>query len=140
MQLLKTTNQSKNLTAASLNEIRTIRLPHTQRKIALPTLEGIHFERVQDIVCIEADGNYANLKFIDGHQILVCKTLRELEEMLQFQAQFIRIHRSNLINLNWLKQYIRGKGGQVKMEDNSLITVSAGRKSAFLLACERYFG
>ncbi|MEM1320875.1 MAG: LytTR family DNA-binding domain-containing protein [Bacteroidota bacterium] len=110
------------------------------RKVALPTFEGINFEKIQDIISIEAQGNYAQLRFTDGRSLLVCKTLRDIETLLNCRHQFIRIHRSFTINLNCLKKYTRGKGGTVMMEDNSVINVSAGKKQGFLEALKLYFG
>ena len=51
-------------------------------KIVLPTMEGLCFEKVKHLNYLEASGNYTALHFIDGRQILVCKTLREVEMML----------------------------------------------------------
>jgi len=79
------------------------------RKIALPTLEGINFERIKDIVSVEAQGNYANFCFRDGRQLLVCRTLRDIEALIRSKKQFVRIHRSFIINLNYLRKYIRWK-------------------------------
>ena len=110
------------------------------RKIALPTMEGIHFELVQDIVSLEAKGNYTFLYFDGGKQLLVCKTLMEMEEMLKNSTQFVRIHRSTTINLNKISKYIKGKGGYVIMDDGSTRNVSAGRKPVFFEALKRYYG
>lgn len=110
------------------------------RKIALPTMEGIHFEKVEEIVSLEAKGNYTFIHFINTKKLLVCKTLREMEQLLNAGNQFVRIHRSFTINLNLLQKYIKGKGGYVIMEDNSSIRVSVGKKQDFLNALEIYFG
>ncbi len=110
------------------------------RKIALPTMEGIQFEPVRNIISLEANGNYTYLYFTDGRQLLVCKTLRELEEMLHNPIQFVRIHRSYTINLNKILKYVRGKGGYVVMEDGSYRNVSNGKKESFFGALRRYFG
>lgn len=121
-------------------ETRNFRLHHRHRKIALPTMEGIHFERTQDIISLAANGNYTEIVFKDGRKILVCKTLQNMENLIANASQFIRIHRSFTINLNRLKKYVKGKGGHVVMENDSTITVSAGRKQFFLNALEKYFG
>lgn len=109
------------------------------QKIALPTMEGIDFENVQDIINLEAKGNYTALYFIDGRQALVCKTLREMEKSLKNNPQFIRIHRSFTINLNRIQRYIKGKGGYVIMEDGRSINVSCGKKQGFMDALQYHF-
>ena len=113
---------------------------HPGRKVALPTIEGFLFKKVEQIVLLEAEGNYTRLLFMDGAQILVCKTLRNTEEMLAGHPQFIRIHRSYTINLNHLEKYIRGKGGYVVMENGKNVSVSNSRKNHFMKALEYYFG
>jgi two-component system LytT family response regulator len=110
------------------------------RKIALPSMEGIHLERVEDIVCLKAEGNYTELVFKDHRKLLVCKTLGEVEGMLKNVPQFIRIHRSFAINLDQLKKYVRGKGGHVVMENGQKLSVSAGKKQQFLNTLNAYFG
>ncbi|MFK7808083.1 MAG: LytR/AlgR family response regulator transcription factor [Saprospiraceae bacterium] len=110
------------------------------RKIALPTMEGIQFEPVQQIVSLEAQGNYTALHFTGGRQLLVCKTLMEIEQMLNNSFQFVRIHRSFIVNLNRIMKYVRGKGGYVVMDDGSSRTVSNGKREDFFRAIKRYFG
>ena len=145
MKLVKTT--TKELTAKRI-PILVPNLPgppnnkaeQVYRKIALPTMEGIHFEKVEEIVNLEAKGNYTCIHFLNGKKLLVCKTLREMEMLLNAGNQFVRIHRSFTINLNLLQKYIKGKGGYVVMENKKSISVSAGKKQAFITALEIYFG
>ena len=113
---------------------------HPDRKVALPTMEGVNFERVNLIVSLEAKGNYTCIHFVGGRQVLVCKTLRDMEAMLKRNTQFVRVHRSHTINLNHIQKYIKGKGGYIIMESGESINVSAGKKQQFLTALEHYFG
>ncbi|MEY4938202.1 MAG: hypothetical protein RIS64_4563 [Bacteroidota bacterium] len=110
------------------------------KKIALPTMEGMSFENQHDILYFEAQGNYTTIHFADGRQILVCKTLNYLEEMLGDDTQFVRVHRSSTINLNRISRYVKGKGGYVVMENGEHINVSEGKKQDFLDAIRDYFG
>lgn len=119
---------------------RNLRIERPQRKIALPTLEGIHFEKIKEIVQLEANGNYTFIHLINNRKILVSKTLAEVENKLYRHPRFVRVHRSNTINLDLLIKYVRGKGGYVEMENGAKITVSAARKQNFLSTLERYFG
>ena len=108
-------------------------------KIALPTMEGLCFEKVKHITYLEASGNYTALHFKDKRQVLVCKTLREVEQMLPCNA-FAMIHRSHTIHLKHLKKYVRGKGGHVLLQNGVTLTVSTGQKEAFLAQVKTYFG
>ena len=73
-------------------------------KIALPTLDGIIFLKIQDIVRCESDNNYTNIYSINGKRIVVSRTLKEYDEMLS-PFRFFRIHKSHLINLAYLARY-----------------------------------
>lgn len=108
-------------------------------KIVLPTMEGLCFEKVKSIAYLEANGNYTVLHFTDGRQVLVCKTLGDVEVMLP-GAAFVRIHRSHTVHLRHLKKYVRGKGGHVLLQNGVSLTVSAGQKDDFMTAIKLYFG
>lgn len=109
------------------------------KKVVLPTMEGYCFEKVKNIAYLEASGNYTLLHFTDKKQILVCRTLREVEHMLP-ESSFARIHRSHTINLKHIKKYVRGKGGHVVMQNGVNLVVSAGQKDTFMNALRQYFG
>jgi two-component system, LytTR family, response regulator len=107
-------------------------------KIMLPTMEGLCFEKIKHIAYLEANGNYTSLHFKDKRQVLVCKTLREVEHMLP-EKDFVRIHRSHTIHLKHIKKYVRGKGGYVVLQNGVPLTVSAGQKDFFLESLKKYF-
>jgi DNA-binding LytR/AlgR family response regulator len=109
------------------------------QKIALPTMEGLCFEKVKHVAYLEASGNYTVLHFTDKRQTLVCKTLREVEMLLPEDA-FVRIHRSHTIHLRHIKKYVRGKGGHVLLQNGVTLTVSAGQKEVFMERIRCYFG
>jgi two-component system LytT family response regulator len=54
-----------------------------------------------------------------------------VEQMLE-EYRFFRVHNSHLINLDFVSEYFKGEGGQVKMADNSVVDVSRRRKEEFL--------
>jgi len=111
----------------------------TNGKVVLPTMEGLCFEKVKHIAYLEANGNYTALHFKDKRQVLVCKTLREVELMLPGDA-FSRIHRSHTIHLRHIKKYVRGKGGYVMLQNGVTLSVSAGQKENFLESLRQFFG
>jgi two-component system LytT family response regulator len=100
-------------------------------KIALPSFQGIEFVRLDDIIRCESDNNYTMFYLTGGTKILVSKTLREYEDMLEARG-FFRTHKSHLINLKYLKKYIKGEGGSVILDDGSEVLVSRRRKEDFL--------
>lgn len=123
---------------------RSFALPEPSRvakagKIVLPTMEGLCFEKIKNITFLEASGNYTALHFKDKRQILVCKTLREIEQQLP-SSTFARIHRSHTVHLKHLKKYVRGKGGHVVLQNGVTLAVSAGQKDVFLEMLRQYYG
>lgn len=107
-------------------------------KIALPTMEGLCFEKIKHLAFLEASGNYTVLHFTDARQVLVCKTLREVEQLLP-ETDFVRIHRSHTLHLRHIKKYVRGKGGHVVLQNGATLVVSSGQREVFLEAVKRYF-
>ena len=113
--------------------------PKAGKKVVLPTLDGYIFKKVERIAYLEAQGNYTNIVFDDDTKVLVCKTLRSTEKLIQPFPQFIRIHRSYTINLNRVERYVKGKGGYVVLENGQSLSVSNSRKPFFLKAMQYYF-
>ena len=101
------------------------------QKIALPTLDGFELVPMENILRCESDSNYTYVHLKTGRKIMVSRTLKEIEELLEGPS-FLRVHHSHLVNLNEITRYVRGEGGYVIMSDNSSINVSRNRKEAFL--------
>lgn len=112
------------------------RYTNNQTKILLPTLEGIYFVKKSDLIKIEAMSNYSVFYQINGTKIIVSKTLKEYESLLEMD-NFIRANRSVIVNLDYVSRYKRGDGGTLELEDGSEIEVSASKKS---LVIERLMG
>ncbi|TDP60893.1 LytR/AlgR family response regulator transcription factor [Flavobacterium dankookense] len=97
------------------------------KRIALSTSDGIHLFEVSDIIRCEAKVNYTEF-FIKNHKpLLISRTLKEYEELLT-EHGFERIHQSHLINLSYLKSYIKSDGGYVIMADNTNIPIAQSKK------------
>lgn len=101
--------------------------PRTKSKIALPTTYGLEFIEIDEIIRCQSDSNYTNVFFKNTKPLLICRTLKEVENILGTNG-FIRIHQSHLINPLYLKKFIRNDGGYVVMEDGEKISVSKGNK------------
>ncbi|MEO6723278.1 MAG: LytTR family DNA-binding domain-containing protein [Ferruginibacter sp.] len=103
------------------------------RRIAIPTTNGLLFLKVEDIVYLEASGNYTHF-YLDGkHKYTVSRTLKDFEDMLPTET-FLRIHNAYIINKNFVDKYIRGEGGQVIMSNGAVLDVSKRKKTEFLKA------
>lgn len=106
---------------------------HTNMKIALPTSTGLLFVRFADVVKCEAQNIYTVFYLADKNQVVVSRTMKECEELLGNYG-FFRVHQSHLINMKHIKRYIKGDGGQVEMEDGSMVEVSRRKKDEFMLS------
>lgn len=102
-------------------------------KLAIPTSEGLLFFDINDIIHLEANSNYTFIHFSGKPKITASKTLKEFEEILP-ESIFFRTHHSHLINLNYIKKYIKGDGGQIEMQNGTYIDVSRRKKEEFLKA------
>ena len=80
---------------------------------------------------MEANSNYTFLFLTENRKILASKTLKEFEELLP-SCIFFRTHHSNLINLNFIKRYIKGDGGQIELINGDYVDVSRRKKEEFL--------
>lgn len=97
------------------------------KRIALSTADGIHLFEISDIIRCESHDNYTQF-FIKNHKpLLISKTLKEYEELLM-EHGFERIHQSHLINLSYLKSYIKTDGGYVIMGDNAKLPIAQRKK------------
>ena len=100
-------------------------------KIVLPLLDGFEVVQVKDILRCKAEDNFTSFFMKDGSKQLICRTLKFYEEMLK-DFDFVRTHKSHMVNVQHIKRYKKGKGGQVIMTDGSEIEVSAKRKKDLL--------
>jgi len=105
---------------------------HTTRKLAIPNLEGFKLVSVEDIISCEADDNYTHILLKEKVKITACRTLKEIQHLLEDYELFIRVHNSFLININEVNQYVRGEGGYVIMSDGTHINVSRNKKDTLL--------
>lgn len=101
-------------------------------KLALSTQKGLSFIKVEEIMYFSASGTYTYVFMDSGEKHLVSKPLSVFEDVFQDDDTFFRAHKSNLINLRFVKEYIRGEGGDIVMQDNTHISLSRNKKQEFL--------
>ena len=100
-------------------------------KIAMPTMEGLQMIPVDSIISCESDSNYTLLLLKNNKKIVVSRTLKEIEELLE-EHSFIRVHRCYLANLNEVEKYVKGDGGYLVMSDATTINVARNKKEVLL--------
>ena len=100
------------------------------KKITLPSAQGYKLIDVDDIVHIEADSNYSVFNLVNLEKIVVSKVLKDYEEILP-ENKFLRIHKSSIVNLQYVKEYNAKNGLQVLLSNGETINVSRRRASDF---------
>jgi len=122
---------SNNMTGRLTQLVQNLKQGSNENyKIALPTLEGLVFVKISDILYCEASSNYTQI-FTADEKYLVSKTLKEYDDLLS-DHNFFRIHNSYLININSIKKYVKGEGGYVVLNNDTSLDVSKRKKEAFL--------
>lgn len=101
------------------------------KKIILKTSDNIHVVNVKDIMYCEADHSYTNFYLADNNRIMVSKTLGEYDELLSAH-NFIRIHQSYLLNVNYIKRYEKGEGGTIILTDYTSLPVATRKKEQLM--------
>ena len=117
------------------NKILIENLKETQpekQKVILPTMEGFEVVQIQEIIRLRGNGNFTDIYLKDGQKKMVCRFLKHFENILP--RPFLRVHKSHIINLNYVKSYHKGTGGYVVLEDGSEIEISTSYKEAFMQA------
>jgi len=107
------------------------------RKLSLPNGQGYTMIDINEIIHIEADSNYSIFHLDQREKITVSRVLKEYEEILP-DDQFVRIHKSSIVNLNYLKEYNSKNGLEVLLKNGQKIAVSRRRASIFVEKVKLY--
>ncbi len=129
VELKRASMEYRNLNYNSLLENLKAPLPS---KLAIPTTDGIEYLNTAEIIRIEADRSYSWFYLTEKRKYLVSRNLKEYQELLQ-DLNFFRPHNSHLINMVFVKKFIRHEGGYIEMTDGSTVPISRGKRDLFLL-------
>jgi two-component system, LytTR family, response regulator len=110
---------------------QNLQLPRKKKRIALASIDKIEFFDVHSIVRCMGESNYTRFYFDDGEIRLVSKPLSEYEELLS-EFDFIRVHKSHLVNGSKIISFIKKDGGYLLTSDGSSVPVSRRRKDELL--------
>lgn len=103
------------------------------KKMAISTDTGIKFVKYNSIIFLEAQNNYTKINLIDGTSIIASKTLKYFEELLPSEL-FFRIHKTYLINMNFVKRFFKIDDFQIELTTGDKLPVSLRKKESFLNA------
>ena len=101
------------------------------KKIVLPTMEGFDVIQLKDVIHCQANDNLTDFYLRNGNKKTVCKTLKFFEDTLS-DFDFLRVHKSHLININYVESYHKGKVGDIKLSNGSVVPLSVNKKESFV--------
>jgi two-component system LytT family response regulator len=101
------------------------------KKIGVPTSDGIIFIKIGEVVRLEADGNYVRIFLSGGEKHLVIRPLKYYSDLLD-KRYFFRTHQSHLVNLAFVDKYIKGKKAHLVLSNGETILVSIRKREFFL--------
>lgn len=105
--------------------------PNSFDKISIAANDAIYFVKVRDIIRFEGEDNYTHIFLQTGEKITVAKTLKAFEGLLE-EMNFFRVHKKHMVNLNYLRKFVKEDGGFLIMDDGKELEVSRRRRPAFL--------
>ncbi len=114
-------------------------MPNAFEKIGISGLDGVHFVRLRDIVRLEAEDNYTHFLLKTGNKITASKTIKAYEDTL-VKLNFVRVHKKHIVNMNYMKTYIKGEGGYLILENGETIEVSRRKKATLMESVRRLYG
>ncbi len=106
-------------------------------KLVIPSSKGFEYIKLKDIIRFEADGRYTNIYLINNKKITVSKMLKEFIDYVD-EKYFYRTHKSHLINLHFVKMYVKTEGGHIIMKDESQVAIAREKKAEFLKIMENF--
>lgn len=100
-------------------------------RLAISSQDGLQIIDTNEIIHCESESNYTKIFLRNGQKIIVSRTLKDLEELLDAE-KFFRLHHSHLVNLRSVRRYLRGEGGEVILENGAQLPVARSKKDEFL--------
>lgn len=102
-------------------------------RISISTLDGIMLRSVSDIIHLKAKENYTEFTFTNTNRtILASVNIGSYEDQFKPYKEFMRVHRSSIVNLTYVDTYVRGEGGQLIMKNGDTINVARRYKDELL--------
>jgi len=110
--------------------------PIKDARISIPTSNGKLLLDTATILHLKADGSYTEVHTTDRGRIMVSRKLKDLEARLDAR-QFLRIHRSHVVNLGLVAEMVRVENAFLRMNDGTELPIARDRKEAVRAALAR---
>jgi len=111
-------------------------MANMRKKLAVNTTESVTLLNIHEIMHCESNRNYTYIYMADNKKLIVSKTLMEFEEVLM-KYNFLRIHKSHLVNINYLEKYMKSEGGFVLLTDGTKLPVAIRKKEYLFKELEK---
>lgn len=93
-------------------------------KIAVPDANSIKFLKLDEILYFKADNSYTEIFFADSSKMTISRTLKNIEDTLSSTSNFFRCHKSYIVNMNYLTDYVKSDGGYLMIKGKHTIPLS----------------
>lgn len=97
------------------------------QRLILPAQNGLLYLNLNEINYIESEGRYTKIHLVDQSTMICTKSLKECEVVFE-GTPFVRIHRSSIIHLAYIKKYSKGRDSFVVMENEAKLDVGKNYK------------
>ena len=124
--------KSKKPTALNLHVLKDNLQNRNLNSIAVPTGNSIRFVELNNIVYLKADNSYSEIFFADGKKLIVSRTLKNFEEVLDANSNFFRCHKSYLVNTTYIVDYVKSDGGYLVLKEGTQIPISGDKSNELL--------
>ncbi len=108
-------------------------------RMAIPTLTGNQFLRLNEIVYVEAQGAYCEINLSNGKKLLISKNLKFFKEKLRSKPEFLKPHKSYMVNIQYVEALQKDDGWCLKLVNGKLIPVARGKRTEIAEFMENYF-
>lgn len=136
-QIVRAFEKMAPTSPAQLHALQQNTQPQGERRIGLQLGDGLLFVKVDQIMYLRADGSYTHIHLADGQRLTVTKKLLEYEKLEQW-GDFLRIHRSHIINLQHINKILKQDGGIVVMSDGEQFAISVDKKQQLMAKFEDF--
>lgn len=109
-----------------------LRKPGISQRIAVPDANSVKFFDLDSILYFKADSSYTEIIFTDNNKLVVSRTLKNIEDALGGHPDFFRCHKSYVINMKFLTDYVKSDGGYLVLKQKHSIPISKEKVQEFL--------
>lgn len=118
--------------ASNLPQVRQMTQQSQQRKIAVPSGSTLKFIEPDQVLYLKADNSYTEVVLVDGSKLVVSRTLKNFEEALADDKNFFRCHKSYIVNVLHVTQYLKADGGSLLVRDKFELPITHDKVQDFL--------